>query len=392
MHAGRRATACFAPVDTLTHALSGALLARVIAARHVPLAAQVLAVPGLGRFAAPWDGQPGAPAVWQLVLTGFLAGAFPDIDAVMQQFGDLAYLRHHRGVTHSLLLLPLWALLVAWLMSRAFAVTRGQRAGWKSLWLVSAAAIAIHIAGDWITAFGTMLLEPLSNARFGLGSVFIIDLVLSGTLLAGLLLAATWPHRRWPALAGLAAACAWVGVTWVGQQEALEVGRAQARTLGIADPEVQVMPRPASPFNWTVAVSDGSRWHLAHVNTRRSEPLVARADDHFVRRFSAPYLPVAMAQWQVLPRHTAADSPPWVLQAWQHEAFGFYRWFAEAPALIRAEERTNGNGERERCAFWRDLRFEWPGRASGPFRYGLCLGENGGARPYRLDDQGPQAL
>ncbi|MBX3636320.1 MAG: metal-dependent hydrolase [Rubrivivax sp.] len=379
-------------MDTLTHALSGALLARVIAARQAPFAAQVLAVPGHGRLAAPWDRQPGAPAVWQCVLTGFLAGAFPDIDAVVQSFGDLAYLRHHRGVTHSVLLLPLWAVLVAWLMSKCFAATRGQRGGWKSLWLVSAAAIGIHIAGDWITAFGTMLLEPLSSHRFGLGSVFIIDLVLSGTLIAGLLLAAIWPHRRWPALAGLAAACAWVGVTWVGQQEALEVGRTQARALGIADAEVQVMPRPASPFNWTVAVSDGRRWHLAHVNTRRSEPLVADADDHFVRRFSAPYLPVAMAEWQVLPQHAAEDSPPWVQEAWQHEGFGFFRWFAEAPALIRAEERRNGNGERERCAFWRDLRFEWPGRESGPFRYGLCLADDGSARPYRLDDEVARAL
>lgn len=379
-------------MDTLTHALSGALVARLIAARAVPMAAPVLAVPGQGRLGAPWDRQPGAPAVWHCVLTGFLAGAFPDIDAVMQAFGDLAYLRHHRGVTHSVLLLPLWAALVAWLMAQCFAVTRGQRGGWKSLWLVSAAAIGIHIAGDWVTAFGTMLLEPLSSRRFGLGSVFIIDLVLSGTLVAGLLLAAAWPRRRWPAALGLAAACAWVGVTWVGQQEALEVGRVQARALGIAAPEVQVMPRPASPFNWTVAVSDGRQWHLAHVNTRRSEPLLAEDGAHFVRRLSAPYLPVAMAPWQVLPRHAADDSPPWVQQAWQHEAFGFYRWFAEAPALIRAEERRNGSGGRERCAFWRDLRFEWPGRDSGPFRYGLCLADDGSARPYRLDDDGAQAL
>ena len=178
-------------MDTLTHALSGALVARAICARaSLARPADAAAAPVVGRYAAAWDGGAGALLPWQAVLVGAVAGAFPDIDVVARWAGEMAYLRHHRGITHSLLLAPLWAGLLAGLMSMVFASTRAQRAGWKNLYLIALAAIVVHIAGDWITHFGTMLLAPLSDARFGLGALFIIDPVFSGVLLAGLLAAA----------------------------------------------------------------------------------------------------------------------------------------------------------------------------------------------------------
>ena len=379
-------------MDTLTHALSGALVARLIAARGP---APLFATPGIpvtGRFGAAWDGGPAAPLPWQGVVVGLVAGAFPDIDAVAQWFGDVAYLTHHRGITHSVLMLPFWALGLAWLMALAFRTTRGQPGGWKSLYVFALAGIAIHIAGDWITQFGTMLLQPFSDHRFGLGSMFIIDLSFSGLLVAGLVLAAVFPRRRWPAALGLGAATCWVGLATVGQHEALDVGDRYARAQGMTTPLVTVMPRPASPFNWTVTVFDGQTYHLAHVNTRRTEALTADADSHFIRRFSAPYLPEGMARWQQVPRFGGAGTPAWVEEAWNAPAFAFFRWFAQTPALMAGSAGTGagtGTGpgtaagtqaaDGERCAWFRDLRFDFPGREEGPFRYGVCLPATPGA-------------
>jgi inner membrane protein len=373
-------------MDTLTHALSGALVARLVCARPAAEEPASVGDGGPGRFAAAWDRGPGALAPWQAVTVGFVAAAFPDIDALAQLAGDMAYLRHHRGITHSVLAAPLWALAVAWLMAAAFASTRRRAGGWKPLFPIALAAICLHIAGDWITQFGTMLLQPLSDARFGLGAVFIIDLVLSGLLVAGLALAALWPRRRWPAALGLAAVVAWVAVAWVGKQEAGAVGEEHARALGVAGKpgtRIETMPRPASPFNWTVTVFDGERYHVAHVNTRRTEMLSATADDHFVRRFSAPYQPVARARWEQVPMFGAADAPAWVRQAWQHEVLATYRWFAQAPALAVASEERTADGMLERCAVFRDLRFEFPGRDEPPFRYGVCLRDDQPARLVR---------
>ena len=81
-------------MDTLTHALSGALLARATAGSEKP------ALP-LGRR----------------VAVGALVAAFPDLDIVATWLSPLAYLYHHRGVTHSLVMLPLWTVLLAWLFA-----------------------------------------------------------------------------------------------------------------------------------------------------------------------------------------------------------------------------------------------------------------------------------
>lgn len=344
-------------MDTLTHALSGALLARLIHTR--PAAASVSA--------------PGRPVLWQVVTVGAVAGAFPDVDVVARWWGDVAYLLHHRGITHSLLLAPAWAALVAWLMAWGFATTRGQPGAWRRFYVVALGGVLIHVAGDWITQFGTMLLAPWSNTRYGLGSVFIIDLVVSGTLVAGLLVAAWLPRRRWPAALGLGLTVAWVGVTWVGQQEAREVGLARAQALGWTDATVVVMPRPASPFNWTVAVQRAGQYELAHVNTRRTQPLRAPPDAGFLTRLSAPYLPVAQARWQALPQWGDAGDAAWVRAAWARPEFAFYRWFAEVPALTHAEVRRVADGSVQRCAWFRDLRFGFPGREAAPFQYGICL-------------------
>ena len=79
-------------MDTLTHALSGALLARATAPRG-----QSANTLPLGRRMA----------------VGFVAAAFPDIDVVVSYLSPLAYLHYHRGPTHSLILLPLWAVLTS---------------------------------------------------------------------------------------------------------------------------------------------------------------------------------------------------------------------------------------------------------------------------------------
>jgi inner membrane protein len=333
---------------------------------------------------------------WQAVVLGLLAGAFPDIDSLAQLAGDFVYLRHHRGITHSLLLAPLWAAGLALLLAPLWRSTR-RPGGWRVLWPLALAALLLHIAADWITQFGTMLLEPLSSQRFGLGAMFIIDLVFSGILLGALLLAALLPARRWPAALGLLGACGWVALAWVGKQEAQAIGQQYAERQGISAVWVDTMPRPASPFNWTVTVFDGQRYHVAHLNTRRSQPLVAGPDANFIRRFSAPYLPADQAPWQTLWQlGDPATTPPWVAQAWQHEALATFRWFAQAPVLMDVVEpapphSAGGTGasspppDADRCAIVRDQRFDFPGRDESPFQYGLCLRQDGSARAVRRE-------
>ncbi|MDT3669771.1 MAG: metal-dependent hydrolase [Aromatoleum sp.] len=341
-------------MDTLTHALSGALVGCLLAPGH---RASTLAA-----------GKAAVPPSWQMVVAGAVAAAFPDIDFVLGYVSDIAYLRGHRGVTHSLLLLPLWAMLLSWLAALAFTAATAAKSRWRAFYPVAVAALLTHIVGDLITQFGTMIFAPLSDWRFGWGTTFIIDLVLSGLLVAGLGASAIWRRSRIPAATALVLVAGWVGVGAVGRSEAIAFARSYAAANGIRPVTVDAAPRPASPFNWTAIVFDGERYHYAHINTRRTEVLTADADDNFIRRLSAPYRPLAQAEWQTRAKFGNGSMQDIAREVWSAHDFAFYRWFAMFPVL----DHVDGDSDGKRCATFRDLRFELPGRDELPFRYGLC--------------------
>jgi len=343
-------------LDTFTHALSGALLGRAIA-------------PGASASVSRGD----------CVLLGFVAAAFPDSDVVFSLVSPLAYLHHHRGITHSFIALPLFALLLAWIWSRL----RRNPAGFKTYFVVSALAIGIHILGDLITSFGTMVFAPLSQVRHDWGTTFILDPWLSGIIVAGLL--ASWALRRSrvPAIAALLFLCGYVSFQWMQQQQAVEVGEYYAREQGFDDVTVKALPRPVSPFNWMVIVAQRDFYHYAFVNLRRDRALTPGPQAGLIERLDSAYLPVASARWQKTLRLGVGEERALAEQVWTHPDFGFFRWFSAFPVLATVER-----GNPSVCVWFQDLRFLTPGRSTWPFRYGMCRNAAEPWIAYQAGDDG----
>lgn len=332
-------------MDTLTHALSGALIGRAVA-------------PGVR----------GSVSARDCVALGALAAAFPDADVVISLASPLAYLYHHRGVTHSLLLLPLWAYFIAWIWSRL----RRNRAGLRAYFLVSLLGVGGHILGDLITSFGTMIFAPLSDARVQWGTTFIIDLWFTGIIVAGLIAAWIFRGSRLPAITALAVLCAYVGFQWTQHERAIAFGNAYALERGIHSAGVSALPRPVSPFNWMVIVAEPERYHYAFVNLHRVEAHHVGSDAGFIAKLDSHYLPVGQARWQSTAKLGEGADRALGEEAWRQDRFAFYRWFAAYPVVAQIER-----GNPSQCVWFKDLRFLTPGRDSWPFRYGMCRGEDG---------------
>lgn len=294
------------------------------------------------------------------VAAGFFAAAAPDLDFVISYAGPVEYLLNHRGVTHSLLLLPLWALLFSWILAKLLR----EPGGWRALYGVTAMSLGLHIAGDIITSFGTIVLAPFSDWRAGIGTTFIIDLWFSGIILAGLVLSAVFYRSRWPAVAASVALAGYVGFQYAQKQDALELGREYAKKRGISNARITAQPRPVSPFNWTVFVSDDEAHRFAHVNLIRKEPRRYAPGDGFIARLDSPYLPLEQAIWVTRPRYGETNSDL-IKEAWNSDGLAFYRWFADLPAF-------DGMTEGSACVWFADLRFLTPGRDWLPFRFGAC--------------------
>ena len=114
------------------------------------------------------------------------AGAmFPDIDVVEEIVSrdPLAIVRYHRGITHSFVALPFFAVILAWLTRAGFGVLKKRFAGlrdiespsWGTLFVIYAIAIASHVILDGMTSFGTRIWDPVSQQRVAWDLLFIID-------------------------------------------------------------------------------------------------------------------------------------------------------------------------------------------------------------------------
>jgi inner membrane protein len=322
----------------------------------------------LARATAPKDAPP--RSLPRRIAAGFFACAAPDLDFVTGLAGSVEYLTQHRGVTHSLILLPLWAFAVSWLLAKILREPRG----WRALYGVSAMSIGLHIAGDVITSFGTMVLAPFSDWRAALGTTFIIDPWFSGIIVAGLILSIFFRKAKFPSIAALAFLVCYLGFQYVQKEKALEFGVEYAKTRAMKDAKITAYPRPVSPFNWTVFVSDDNAHRFSHINLYRTEAKPYRPGDGFIARIDSPYLPLAQAIWVRRTRYGETDQD-FIREVWNADALAVYRWFADLPAF-------DGLSKDPTCAFFADLRFLTPGREGTPFRYGACRDRPGA--PWRL--------
>jgi inner membrane protein len=337
-------------VDLVTHALLGAQVAHATAPRHGRMRPQ------------------------ERLWLGAAAAAFPDLDFVAFPFDPLAFLADwHQGPTHSLVLLPLWAALIA----GAFARWTRRPHVFAEAATVAALAIGSHIAADVITAYGTAVFYPLSDRRVSLGTTFVIDPVFTGILIAGLLLGVR-KASAWITQAGLLVLCMYVAGQWLLQQHAIGVGREAARERGLAIERLAVLPQPLSPLNWKLIGLDGGRYHVAHVNLIGHRSWVPPLPG--LRRLAelgAAYQPPARLDWHT--RHREADLPAdrdLVRQRWLDPHFEPFRRFALYPAVSRIE-RIGA----ETCVWFTDLRYDLPGLPD-TFRFGFCRVRDD--RPWQL--------
>ncbi len=199
-----------------------------------------------------------------------IASNLPDLDAAVHLTLDPRALLLRRTFGHSVLLLPFWSAGLALALRRL-----APRLGFRRLFGLSLLGAAVHLLFDLINSFGVVLLWPLSDWRPELAIVFIVDLVLTGLLLAPPLVAAIPPLRR--RLAGLSRAslvgvCAYLLFCGASRLVAGEALRAAA---GVPRPEFSyVFPEPLGPHRWRGVVRQAGayRLYLIHPFSGRVDP------------------------------------------------------------------------------------------------------------------------
>lgn len=122
------------------------------------------------------------------VAWGAVIGMLPDADVVARLLNTpLSEELYHRGFTHSLFFAPLAAPIIATLLckiyDKSFRSRNFQSWFWLAFW-----ALITHPLLDLFTTYGTQLLAPLTNHRFSLSGVAVIDPAYSVPLLLVILI------------------------------------------------------------------------------------------------------------------------------------------------------------------------------------------------------------
>ncbi|RKJ36732.1 metal-dependent hydrolase, partial [Butyricicoccus sp. 1XD8-22] len=85
------------------------------------------------------------------VMAGTLLGSqAPDIDTVLKLRNNAVYIRHHRGITHSIPAVILWPLAITGLLSLIV-----PDANAFHIWLWTFLAVFLHVFVDIFNAYGT---------------------------------------------------------------------------------------------------------------------------------------------------------------------------------------------------------------------------------------------
>jgi inner membrane protein len=202
-----------------------------------------------------------------LMLTAFALGALSgmaaDLDILIQSDTDpLLFLEYHRQFTHSLVFIPVGALLCSLLVLlfyRAFK-TR-ERPSFRQLYLFCFLGYATHALLDACTSYGTQLFWPFSHERVAWNVVSIIDPLFTLPLLV-LIILAVIKRNPWYARYGFIYAVLFLFAGLIQKHRAEEQLYLLAESRGHQVERMQVKPSFGNRHLWKLIYESGGRYYV----------------------------------------------------------------------------------------------------------------------------------
>jgi inner membrane protein len=121
-----------------------------------------------------------------IMFATILGSQAPDADTALRLKDNALYIRHHRGLTHSLPFLFLWPALITLILGPLFGLTDLPSLSHIALW--SFIAVCIHVFTDLFNAYGTQAARPFSEKWIAWNIIHIFDPFIFGSHIAVIVL------------------------------------------------------------------------------------------------------------------------------------------------------------------------------------------------------------
>lgn len=192
---------------------------------------------------------------------GFASGLLADVDALIRSSTDpLLTLEYHRHFTHSLVFIPIGALIAALIL---WPLVR-KRLEFPQLYLYSLLGYSLSGSLDVCTSYGTHLLWPFVNEPIALHLISIVDPVFSFTLLIAMVFAIK-RHSRIAARVGLVLAGVYILFGLAQNQRAESVIEAMAVERGHVIERLVVKPTLGNMLLWRTIYQTNGKLYVDSV-------------------------------------------------------------------------------------------------------------------------------
>jgi len=192
------------------------------------------------------------------VLIGSIIGAvIPDSDIVMQLKGHGSYLKSHRGISHSLFILPIYASLITFVLSFVFPDINFMR-----VFMFSIFGSLSHVILDLANTYGARVLWPIFKKRLTFNLLLVYDPVV---LISALLIILPITRRIIPPFLVIALFCLYFFIRIMMKLTVI-------KTLGINFGQeykvdyIKVLPSMIGFLKWHFVIGAGNKKVIGELN------------------------------------------------------------------------------------------------------------------------------
>ena len=209
---------------------------------------------------------------------GLVGGLLPDLDIfLVQDSHSLDYWHYHRGITHSLFFGPVVGLPLAALSLAIQRWRDGIPTSFGLWYLFWALVLVTHPILDLATHWGTAFFMPLTDARYGVPAIPVIDpvytLVLVAAMVVALIKGARSSAARHLVLGALALSTLYIGMGWGQNLKAERLARADLEAKQIAAEEVHAYTTIFSLWLRRLVAVTPDAHLVGFVSTLRPQPI-----------------------------------------------------------------------------------------------------------------------
>ena len=191
-------------------------------------------------------------------IVGCFAGLAPDLDIFIRSATDaLLKLEYHRQFTHSIIFIPIGALIVT-LFSRIFFK---KYLSWGETYLFSFLGYATHGLLDACTSYGTQLLWPFSDERISWNYISVVDPFLSIPVILAIVFAVIMKNKL-ITLFGILYILIYLSFGALQENRAEFSGKSIANFRGHESKNLTAKPSLGNLFLWKTIYEDGGFYYV----------------------------------------------------------------------------------------------------------------------------------